>query len=222
MLTEQFSQHGFKVQIACVNLEILRTAQKGESMSVLSQDAVTGRLGATSHHVTSRSSRPSSPPRHLHHQHRHLCHQHRLLDRRLCHHLSTSWNLLWAKLWQSFHVLMSLERSQGPVGSDSSFLFCPASCLLFSAGFLGVSDYTRHIPHSGPWHWLLSPIWNTLLPSSSPPHPPSSSLCSGITFSVRLTLTILFNTETFQFDFCHLPQNDFCIIQKGLGFRLEK
>ena len=52
VLTQQFSQHGFKVQIACVNLEILSTAQKGESMSVLSQDAVAGRLGATSHHVT--------------------------------------------------------------------------------------------------------------------------------------------------------------------------
>lgn len=49
MFTEQFSQHGFKVQIACVNLEILRTAQKGERMSVLSLDAVAEGLGATSY-----------------------------------------------------------------------------------------------------------------------------------------------------------------------------
>lgn len=51
MFTEQLSQHGFKVQIACVNLEILRTAQKGESVSVLSQDAIAGGLGATAYHV---------------------------------------------------------------------------------------------------------------------------------------------------------------------------
>lgn len=37
MFTEQFSQHRFKVQSACVNLEILRTAQKGESMSVIAR-----------------------------------------------------------------------------------------------------------------------------------------------------------------------------------------
>lgn len=35
MFTEQFSQHGFKVQSACVNLEILRAAQKCESMSII-------------------------------------------------------------------------------------------------------------------------------------------------------------------------------------------
>lgn len=63
MFTEQLSQHGFKVQIACVNLEILRTAQKGESVSVLSQDAIAGGLGATSYHgaVTALSSLPSTP-----------------------------------------------------------------------------------------------------------------------------------------------------------------
>ena len=33
--TEQFSQRGFKVQIACVNLEILPAARKGASLSVL-------------------------------------------------------------------------------------------------------------------------------------------------------------------------------------------
>lgn len=36
MFTEQFSQHGFKVQIARVNLEICTTAQKGASVSVFS------------------------------------------------------------------------------------------------------------------------------------------------------------------------------------------
>lgn len=103
VFTEQFSQHGFKVQIACVNLEILRVAPKGESVSVFAWMLLL-ECGAP-HHVTLLSSSPASapspsslpPPFHL-------------------------WESSGAKLCRSLHVLMSLERPQVPRGPDPLFL----------------------------------------------------------------------------------------------------
>lgn len=82
MFTEQFSQHRFKVQSACVNLEILRTAQKDESMSVIARRLLLEVW--VPQRVTSWSSSPSASAYHLHHH--------------LCRLPSAPQTLLWAKL----------------------------------------------------------------------------------------------------------------------------
>lgn len=126
-------------------------------------------------------------------QHQHLSHQHHHLHHHLHHHPPTSWNPPWAKHRESLLMPMSLRW---PQGSSTLFLLCLPPCSLSSHnGFLAAFDSTRHVPTVGPLHWLFS-YWSTLSP---PPYPLTHlfQVCSSITFSVRLTLTILFNHTTF-------------------------
>lgn len=187
MFTEQFSQHGFKVQIACVNLEILRVAQKGESVSVFTRmlllEAWTpyritllSSSPSMSASASQPSASPSSPPS-----------------------ASPSSHFLESSLGQApritsnAHVLTMATR---PMRSSALFLLCLPPCSLSSHnGFLAAFDSTSPVPTVGPLHWLFS-YWSTFSPS---PYPLTHlfQICSSVTFSVRLTLTVLFNHTTF-------------------------
>lgn len=178
MFTEQFSQHGFKVQSACVNLEVLRTAQKGESMSVIARRLLLEVW--VPQRVTSRSSSPSTsaPPSSPSSS-------------------SPSLHSLDSSMGQAMLIslLMSLSSQwpQGSAGSDPWSLLCVPPCSPSSPnGLFAAFDYARHTATSGPLHGLISLTYS---PTHS--HSPSSSPCSNISFSGRLTLTILFNTGPF-------------------------
>lgn len=174
VFTEQFSQHGFKVQIACVNVEILRTAQKGESTSVLSLAAVAGRLGAT-------SSLSSSPSVSL------------LSSSSSLFHSSQSSMGQDVLIISYAHVL---RVATSPTGSDPLFLLCPSPVYSFLASWLPccVRLYQAHC-HLRTFALAAISARNTL-----PPPPLSLTTFKSLLkycLSVRLSLTILFNTETF-------------------------